>query len=117
MGATLLLALAAAGSSIVTCFATAAGHRFSLPPSMWEFECADPAEAFYAPGAGSSSSSRLPAAAAWAVAGAAAGHQQLRLRVIPAAASSGSAAASLDPCTPPKLCHRQRTSLLWTIPE
>jgi hypothetical protein len=37
--------------------------------------------------------------------------------VMPAAASSGSAAASLDPCIPPQLCHRKRTSLLWTIPE
>jgi hypothetical protein len=37
--------------------------------------------------------------------------------LIPAAASSGSAASGSDPCTPPQLCHRCRASLLWTIPE
>jgi hypothetical protein len=129
MGATMLLALAAAGSSLLSNITAAGRQRISckfcssMDISMHFAEVDDADEDFYAPGltssASSSSSSSMSAAASWAAAGAPV-WPQLRVRVpqpIPAAASSGTAAAGFDPGTPPHFCRRRRPSLLWTIPE
>lgn len=133
MGATVLLALASTGFSVLSNI-TAAGRQsisFKLC-SNFDFplrfsDCEDALEEFYAPGvatgasnSGSSSSRDSSAAAAWAAAGSTPAWPQLRVRVpqpAPAAASSGCAAAGFDPGTPPHFCRRRRNSLLWTIPE